>query len=79
MTGVQTCALPISDAVALTPRHVDVLELVAQGFSNEEIAAQLGLRPNTVKFHISEIFRRLGVRNRIEAIAHVDRDGALAP
>jgi DNA-binding NarL/FixJ family response regulator len=58
---------------------VDVLELVAQGFSNEEIAAQLGLRPNTVKFHISEIFRRLGVRNRIEAIAHADRDGALAP
>jgi DNA-binding NarL/FixJ family response regulator len=68
----------VPDAVALTPRHVDVLELVAQGFSNEEIAAQLGLRPNTVKFHISEIFRRLGVRNRIEAMAHVDRDGALA-
>ena len=67
----------VPDAVALTPRHVDVLELVAQGFSNEEIAAQLGLRPNTVKFHISEIFRRLGVRNRIEAIAHADRDGAL--
>lgn len=68
----------VPDAVALTPRHVDVLELVAQGFSNEEIAAQLGLRPNTVKFHISEIFRRLGVRNRIEAMAHVERDGALA-
>ena len=68
----------VPDTVALTPRHVDVLELVAQGFSNEEIATQLGLRPNTVKFHISEIFRRLGVHNRIEAIAHVDRDGALA-
>jgi DNA-binding NarL/FixJ family response regulator len=68
----------VPDTVALTPRHIDVLELVAQGFSNEEIAAQLGLRPNTVKFHISEIFRRLGVRNRIEAIAHVERDGALA-
>jgi DNA-binding NarL/FixJ family response regulator len=68
----------VPDTVALTPRHVDVLELVAQGYSNEEIAQQLGLRPNTVKFHISEIFRRLGVRNRIEAIAQVDRDGALA-
>jgi DNA-binding NarL/FixJ family response regulator len=67
----------VPDAVALTPRHVDVLELVAQGYSNEEIALKLGLRPNTVKFHISEIFRRLGVRNRIEAIAQVDRDGAL--
>ena len=68
----------VPDTVALTPRHVDVLELVAQGYSNEEIAQRLGLRPNTVKFHISEIFRRLGVRNRIEAIAQVDRDGALA-
>jgi DNA-binding NarL/FixJ family response regulator len=67
----------VPDTVALTPRHVDVLELVAQGYSNEEIAQRLGLRPNTVKFHISEIFRRLGVRNRIEAIAQVDRDGAL--
>jgi len=67
----------VPDTVALTPRHVDVLELVAQGYSNEEIAQHLGLRPNTVKFHISEIFRRLGVRNRIEAIAQVDRDGAL--
>ena len=67
----------VPDAVALTPRHVDVLELVAQGYSNEEIAERLGLRPNTVKFHISEIFRRLGVRNRIEAIATIDRDGAL--
>jgi DNA-binding NarL/FixJ family response regulator len=67
----------VPDTVALTPRHVDVLELVAQGFSNDEIAQHLGLRPNTVKFHISEIFRRLGVRNRIEAIAQHDRDGAL--
>jgi DNA-binding NarL/FixJ family response regulator len=67
----------VPGAVALTPRHVEVLELVAQGYSNEEIAAQLRLRPNTVKFHISEIFRRLGVRNRVEAIAHVHRDGAL--
>jgi DNA-binding NarL/FixJ family response regulator len=67
----------VPDTVALTPRHVDVLELVAQGYSNDEIAQHLGLRPNTVKFHISEIFRRLGVRNRIEAIAQLDRDGAL--
>jgi DNA-binding NarL/FixJ family response regulator len=53
--------------VELTARQGEVLELVALGYSNEEIADRLGLRPNTVKFHISEIFRRLGVRNRIEA------------
>jgi DNA-binding NarL/FixJ family response regulator len=59
----------VPQAVALTPRQVEVLKLVSRGYSNEEIAERLDVRPNTVKFHISEIFRRLGVRNRIEAIA----------
>jgi DNA-binding NarL/FixJ family response regulator len=57
--------------LSLTPRQFEVLRLIARGYSNEEIAAELGLRRNTVKFHISEIFRRLGVRNRIEAIARL--------
>jgi DNA-binding NarL/FixJ family response regulator len=59
------------DTVTLTPRQVDVLRLVSRGYSNDEIAACLEVRPNTVKFHLSEIFRRLGVRNRIEAIARL--------
>jgi DNA-binding NarL/FixJ family response regulator len=59
------------DTVTLTPRQVEVLELVSRGYSNDEIAACLEVRPNTVKFHLSEIFRRLGVRNRIEAIARL--------
>ena len=54
--------------------------LIAHGYSNEEIADKLGVRPNTVKFHISEIFRRLGVRNRIEAIARLsERDADRRP
>jgi two-component system nitrate/nitrite response regulator NarL len=61
----------VPDAVALTPRQVEVLRLVSRGYSNEEIAVRLDVRPNTVKFHISEIFRRLGVRNRIEAAARL--------
>ncbi|MGA2757479.1 MAG: response regulator transcription factor [Solirubrobacteraceae bacterium] len=59
----------VPQAVALTPRQLEVLKLISRGYSNEEIAEHLEVRPNTVKFHISEIFRRLGVRNRIEAIA----------
>jgi DNA-binding NarL/FixJ family response regulator len=59
----------VPQAVALTPRQLEVLKLVSRGYSNDEIAEHLDVRPNTVKFHISEIFRRLGVRNRIEAIA----------
>ena len=60
------------ELVALTPRQLDVLKLMSLGHSNEEIADLLGVRPNTIKFHISEIFRRLGARNRIEAIAQLE-------
>ncbi|MGD0387077.1 MAG: response regulator transcription factor [Solirubrobacteraceae bacterium] len=59
----------VREAIELTPRQVEVLKLVSRGYSNDEIAQCLDVRPNTVKFHLSEIFRRLGVRNRIEAIA----------
>lgn len=62
----------VPEPVALTPRQLDVLKLIADGHSNDEIAAQLGVRPNTVKFHIADIFRRLGVRNRIEAVAQLE-------
>jgi len=65
------------ELVAITPRQLDVLKLMALGHSNEEIAELLGVRPNTIKFHISDIFRRLGVRNRIEAIAQLE--GCEAP
>jgi DNA-binding NarL/FixJ family response regulator len=60
------------ELVALTTRQFEVLKLMALGHSNEEIADLLGLRPNTIKFHISDIFRRLGVRNRIEAITQLE-------
>ena len=63
------------EAAFLTPRrrtHRVAQDLMALGHSNEEIAELLGVRPNTIKFHISEIFRRLGVRNRIEAIAQLE-------
>ena len=60
------------ELVALTPRQFEVLKLISHGHSNDEIAELLGVRPNTIKFHISEIFRRLGARNRIEAIARLE-------
>ena len=58
--------------VTLTPRQLDVLKLMSHGYGNEAIGRELGVRPNTVKFHISKIFRRLGVRNRVEAIAQLE-------
>lgn len=51
----------------LSDRQRDVLALLAKGCSNEEIAQELCISRNTVKFHMREIFVRLGVRNRVEA------------
>jgi two-component system response regulator DesR len=51
----------------LSERQREVLEHVALGHSNEEIARRLFISPNTVKFHLREIYSRLGVRNRVEA------------
>lgn len=51
----------------LSPRQREILALVAQGYGNEEIATELELSPNTVKFHVRAVYSRLGVRNRVEA------------
>jgi DNA-binding NarL/FixJ family response regulator len=51
----------------VSPRQREILSLIAAGCANQEIAAQLDLSPNTVKFHIRAIYERLGVRNRVEA------------
>ncbi|MCC7104593.1 MAG: response regulator transcription factor [Chloroflexi bacterium] len=56
-------------AEALTEREHEVLELVAKGLRNKEIAQQLYITERTVKFHVSCIFQKLGVSSRGEAIA----------
>jgi DNA-binding NarL/FixJ family response regulator len=54
---------------SLTPRERSVLELLARGKSNKEIAAQLAASERTIKFHVSAIFTKLGAANRTEAVA----------
>jgi DNA-binding NarL/FixJ family response regulator len=49
---------------SLTPREIQVLELVEQGFKNREIAQELGIRPGTVKIHLKHIFEKTGVHGR---------------
>jgi DNA-binding NarL/FixJ family response regulator len=55
------------DESALTPRQHDVLQWLARGNSNKEIAARLGMAENTVRVHVAAILKYLGVRNRTEA------------
>ena len=64
-------------APALSQREREVLELVASGATNREIAEQLHLSPHTVKEHASALYRTLGVRNRAEAITHAQRLGLI--
>src|SRR3990172_11184145 len=55
---------------ALTPREREVLQLVADGSTNREIAATLYISENTVRFHISNILGKLHLRNRAQAVAY---------
>lgn len=51
----------------LSPRELEVLALVAEGYSNKEIGERLFVTEQTVKFHLANVFRKLGARNRTEA------------
>lgn len=58
---------PAQRIAALTPQQRRVLELVAQGRLNKQIADAMGIQERTVKAHLTAIFERLGVRNRTQA------------
>jgi DNA-binding NarL/FixJ family response regulator len=62
-------------ALGLTERERDVLEHMASGSTNPEIAAALHLSPHTVKEHTSALYRKLEVRNRTEAVQRAQRLG----
>jgi len=64
---------------ALTPRERDVLQLVAEGATNREIAAALFVSENTVNFHMKNILRKLHVKNRTQAAAYAGRRGVAEP
>ena len=73
-------AVPIrSGRSALTPRELQVMELVERGFKNKEIAESLGIRTGTVKIHLKHIFEKTGIRGRYGlAISGLKQKGLLA-
>jgi DNA-binding CsgD family transcriptional regulator len=64
------------EILGLTPREAQVLNLLARGYTNREIAAALVISVKTVSVHVSHILRKLGAPNRFEAAATISR---LAP
>ncbi len=63
----------------LTAREVEVLELIAQGRSNPQIAARLGRAESTMKVHVRSILRKLGTDDRTEAVMIAARRGIIRP
>jgi DNA-binding NarL/FixJ family response regulator len=60
-------------AEGLTHREIEVLSLVAEGMSNKAVAQTLSISENTVKYHMKNVLRKLGVQNRTEAVTRAIR------
>ncbi len=62
----------------LSPREIEVLNLVARGYPNKAIALELGISEHTVKFHVGSVLGKLGAASRSEAVAIAMRHGMVA-
>lgn len=63
----------------ITPREVEVLKLLVEGYSNKEIAKELFITSHTVKAHLSQVFKKLGVTNRTAAAIKANENGLILP
>jgi len=75
--GLAFAVRPGVGAVRLTPREHEVVRLVAEGRSNDEIGAELGIGAKTVETHLARLFERIGVASRTELATRAVREGWL--
>lgn len=68
---------PLPPVTDLTPRELEVLQLLAEGFANKAIAQQLHISDHTVKFHVNSIMTKLGAQSRTEAVVRATRLGLI--
>ena len=70
-------AATMAEAAGLTGKEHDVLNLLSAGLSNSEIAKELWLSPQTVKFHLSNVYRKLDVKSRTAAVQTAQSKGLI--
>jgi DNA-binding NarL/FixJ family response regulator len=61
----------------LTPREHEILTFVSQGLTTRQIGGRLGISPRTVETHVSKLYRKLGVRSRVQAVARAAQLGLI--
>ena len=77
MDRVRDNANSTANLPVLNERQAQILRLIAEGYSNKEIATRVHLSENTVKSHVQDIFAKLNVRNRVEAAITAARQGLI--
>ncbi len=75
--GDNTALAPEPPTEDLTPREVEVLQLLAEGLPNKTIALRLGISEHTVKFHVNAVMNKLGAQSRTEAVVRATRLGLI--
>ena len=66
------------ESLGITPRELEVLQLIAEGLSNKEMAERLFVSENTVKTHASRVFDKLGASRRTQAVQFAKSQGLIA-
>lgn len=77
--GVPMPSAEDPELAKLTPRERQILQLIAQGHSNKDIATLLGLSPNTVSAHRANLMHALGIHKTAELVLYAIRKGLVAP
>jgi two-component system, NarL family, response regulator YdfI len=74
---ISSAKTPNQPIEPLTKRETQILQCLAEGFTNKEIAVRLKISPQTVKFHVASIFSKLAINNRTEAVRNGVRLGLI--
>ena len=62
---------------SLTPREQEILVMVSDGFTMQQVGRRLGISPRTVETHVAKLYRKLGVRTRVQAVSRAAQLGLI--